>query len=74
MLVGAQVEVRATRALLNIYAGGKRVACNPCSTRVSQHTTLNEHMPLSHRHHAEYTPERFERWAADIGNATHGQV
>lgn len=74
MLVGAQVEVRATRGMVNVYAGGKRVACHQRSTRQSQHTTLTEHMPLAHRHQASYTPERFEQWSADIGTATHGIV
>ena len=27
-------------------------------------------MPESHRHQADWTPERFEQWAADIGPST----
>jgi transposase len=31
-------------------------------------------MPSSHRRYAEWTPERFERWAATIGPNTEGLV
>ena len=30
-------------------------------------TTLSEHMPSSHRAHAEWTPERIEAWVGKIG-------
>ena len=71
MLVGSQVEVRASNRIVNVYAGGKRVACHARSTLQAKHTTLTEHMPEAHRHHASWTPERFEQWASDIGTATH---
>ena len=70
MLVKSQVEVRATSHLVSIYAAGKRVACHPRSHLQGSHSTLKEHMPQSHRHHADWTPERFEQWAGDIGPAT----
>lgn len=74
MLVGSQVEVRASSRLVNIYSGGKRVASHARSTQQAKHTTLNEHMPETHRHQANWTPERFEKWSADIGTATHHMV
>ena len=74
MLVGSQVEVRASTSLINVYAGGKRIACHPRSTQTSGHSTLTEHMPEAHRHQANWTPERFERWSSEIGSATHGIV
>jgi transposase len=70
MLVKAQVEVRATSHLVSIYAAGKRVACHTRSTVQAGHSTLKEHMPRSHQKQTEWTPERLEQWAADIGNAT----
>ena len=33
-------------------------------------TTLKEHMPRSHREHAEWTPERVIKWSAQIGSNT----
>ena len=70
MLVKTQVEVRATNQLVSIYAGGKRVACHQRSAYQGSHSTLKEHMPQSHRHQADWTPERFEQWAGDIGPST----
>ena len=32
--------------------------------------TLREHMPAKHRKYAEWSPERFKRWAAKIGPQT----
>jgi hypothetical protein len=34
------------------------------------HTTLPEHMPKSHRAHAEWTPTRLINWGASIGANT----
>jgi len=70
MLVKTQIEVRATSHMVNVYAGGKRVACHLRSNQQAGHSTLKEHMPLSHRHQADWTPQRFEQWAADIGPST----
>ena len=74
MLVKREVEVRASSQMVNLYAAGKRVACHVRSHQPAGHSTLKEHMPQSHRHQADWTPERFEQWAADIGTATHSIV
>ena len=66
-LVKTQVEVRATSRLVSIYAAGKRVACHVRSYVQAGHSTLKEHMPESHRRLADWTPEKFEQWADDIG-------
>lgn len=71
MLVGSQVEVRASNRIVNVYAGGKRIACHTRSSLQAGHTTLDEHMPSTHRHQASWTPERFEQWSSDIGPSTH---
>lgn len=71
MLVGTQVEVRASNRIVNLYAGGKRVACHTRSHYQAGHTTLDEHMPHSHRHQASWSSERFEKWSSDIGPSTH---
>ena len=69
-LVKTQVEVRASAKLLSIYARGKRVACHPRSQVRAGYTTLTEHMPSTHQFMAEWTVERFESWAGDIGDST----
>ena len=71
MLVKTQVEVRATSQLVSVYAAGKRVACHLRSHLQGSHSTLKEHMPQAHRHYADWTPERFEKWATDIGPSTY---
>src|SRR5215212_4681856 len=39
-----------------------------------RHGTDPEHMPSAHRRYAEWTPERFRRWARAIGPNTEGLV
>ena len=40
----------------------------------AKHGTNPEHMPSSHRRYAEWTPERFRRWAGKIGPNTEGLI
>lgn len=68
-LVGKQVEVRATTACIEIFHTGRRVASHPRASG-PRATTLPEHMPSSHRAHAEWTPSRILDWAAKVGPAT----
>jgi hypothetical protein len=51
-----------------------RVASHAKSFLRGKHTTLQEHMPSSHRRYAEWTPERIRRWAATVGPETEGHV
>jgi len=69
-LVKTVVEVRASAKMILVYARGKRVACHTRSHQAGTHTTLVEHMPSGHQFIAEWSAERFERWAGDIGDAT----
>jgi len=55
---------------VSIYARGKRVACHARSQVRAGYSTLTEHMPSSHQFMAEWTVERFESWAGDIGDST----
>ena len=41
------------------------------SREVGRHTTVPEHMPSSHRAHAEWTPTRILGWAEKTGPSTH---
>ena len=69
-LVKSEVEVRASNKLVSVYAHGQRVACHPRSTMQAGHSTLSEHMPRAHQAIADWSAERFEQWASDIGPAT----
>ena len=45
----------------------RRVASHVRSYQRGQHTTLSEHMPKSHRAHAEWSPKRLIQWGESIG-------
>lgn len=69
-LIGQQIEVRSTRDIVEVFHDSRRVASHPRSRLRGRHTTEPAHMPKSHRAHAEWTPARIVRWAADIGPHT----
>jgi transposase len=73
--VGETLWVRATASTVEIFEGedkrdDARIASYARSYERGRHTTLTEHMPKAHQSHAEWTPSRFLRWAADIGPET----
>ena len=69
-LVHQHIEARGTATTVEVLAHGKRVAAHPRSFVRGGYTTLNEHMPRSHRAHAEWTPERMLNWAGKFGPHT----
>lgn len=69
-LVHELVEVRATRDTVEIFHQARRVTSHIRCHGKAQHSTLTEHMPRSHREHAEWTPSRILRWAGEVGPAT----
>jgi len=64
------VEARLTANTVEIFHQTGRVACHVRNYGRSRHTTLPDHMPSNHRRLAEWTPQRLETYAADIGPAT----
>jgi transposase len=73
-LVKQAVEVQATHNTVVIYSHGQRVASHPRSHRQGAHSTCPEHMPQNHRAMSEWSPERFLRWAGEIGDETRAVV
>jgi transposase len=67
---GEQVEVRATSRTVEIFLRGERLAAHARSRARGRHTTCPEHMPKSHREHAEWSPSRLIGWAGTIGPQT----
>ncbi len=65
-----EVEVRLTPQTVEIFLKGERIAAHLRASGNHHHTTVPEHMPLSHRRHADWTIERIRREAAAIGPAT----
>ena len=68
-LVGSQVELRISARCVEVFHSHQRVASH---LRVfgPGHSTEISHMPIAHRRHAEWTPERLVQWAARTGEAT----
>ena len=70
-LIRQQLWARLTAATVEIFRGGKRVACHRRAAPGDMGaTTLNDHMPASHRRHAEVTPQMLRERAGRIGPAT----
>ncbi len=70
-LIRQQLWARLTAVTVEIFRGGKRVACHRRAAPGDMGaTTLNDHMPASHRRHAEVTPQMLRERAGRIGPAT----
>ena len=69
-LVGQKVEARATARCVEIYLRQTRVASHRRLVGRGRVSTQGEHMPVSHRSHAEWTPSRLIAWGQKAGPAT----
>lgn len=70
LLVGEQVDLRATETTIEICHGGNRVASHVRSYVRFFHTTNPEHMPKAHRNYGDWTPMRLVAWAKAVGPKT----
>jgi transposase len=62
-----ELWLRATASAVEIFHGRERVAAHLRSCVRGGFTTKHEHMPSSHRAHAEWTPTRILGWAEQVG-------
>ena len=69
-LVKQPLDLRYTDHTVECFHRGQRVASHLRSHLKGRHTTLNEHRPEGHRPMAEWSPERFLRWARSFGPST----
>jgi len=69
-LVREKVEARHTGTTVEVFFKGKRVASHARLTGKGKYSTQCEHMPRSHREHAQWTPSRIISWATKSGPAT----
>jgi transposase len=69
-LVKQLVEIQCSDQTVAVYYQGQRMASHARSYRPGAHSTCAEHMPRNHRAMRDWSPERFLRWAADIGPQT----
>ncbi len=68
-LVQREVQIRFTNKTIEIFLNDQRVAAHQRDDRPGKHTTLDEHMPESHKRHLQWTPNRIVNWAEKIGTA-----
>ena len=65
-----QVDVRVTGSTVECFYKGDRIVSHLRSWVRGGRTTVKAHMPLNHRHYAEWTPERIIDRAKRTGPAT----
>jgi transposase len=63
----AAVEVRLTTRTVEVFVKGERIAAHLRTGGNGKHTTVQDHMPSSHRRYADWTIERIQRDTAAIG-------
>ena len=69
-LIKNKIDVRITNNTIECFYKSKRVASHIRSHHKGRHSTVKQHMPKSHQKWAQWTPDRFIRWAAKIGPHT----
>lgn len=71
-LLGQSLDVRVTSSQVEVFDGSERVACHARMVGVrGRYSTVAAHMPEGHRRRlTDWTPQRFESWAATIGPNT----
>ena len=65
-LVHQKLELRATKATVEVYKAGRRVASHAREYGRRRYITDPAHMPPSHRAHLEWTPSRLVEWARTV--------
>jgi transposase len=69
-LAGKEVHIRATEKTIEIFYQRRRVASHPRSKAKGRFSTHSVHMPPEHQFYSQWSPERFLRWAGEIGEQT----
>lgn len=73
-LLREEVDVRLTDNVVEIFFRGKRQASHARGFEKHKHTTLKEHMPVSHQKYLEWNPSRIMSWAEKTGPYTKEMV
>jgi len=70
VLVGNQLWSRFTASTVEIFHRGERITSHVRSYQRGVHTTLAEHMPVGHRAHGSWSPQRLLNWGGSVGANT----
>jgi transposase len=68
--INKKVEIIYTKSTVEIYFKLERIACHTRDRKQYGYTTQKEHMPSAHRFVSEWHPDKFIKWAGDIGKPT----
>lgn len=68
--INKKVEIIYTKSAVEIYFKLERIACRTRDRKQYGYTTQKEHMPSAHRFVADWHPDKFIKWASDIGKST----
>ena len=68
--IGKKAKLIFTRRVVEVYYNHKRIALHRRDYSLHRYTTVKTHLPSSHRFVSEWSPEKFIRWAATIGEST----
>lgn len=70
-LIGNQVDIRVTQAMVEVFYHGERVAAHIRKTvAVKDPIRKTEHMPLAHQKYLNYNSNSFKEWAGKNGPNT----
>jgi transposase len=69
-LIGKEVDIRATEKAVEIFHRRIRQASHRRSQAQGRYSTQSEHMPPAHQKYSDWSPERFLRWAEEVGPHT----
>jgi transposase len=72
-LVRETIDLRITATTVEALYKGARVAVHQRSSQKGGMTTCKEHMPPAHRAYSEWTPDRIQQAALEMGNSV-GQL
>ena len=74
-LIGEKVDIRVTKAIVEVYFHGSRVASHRrLQTKQREPLMKLEHMPQEHRRYLAYNAEDFKTWAMSVGPMTEKTV
>lgn len=68
--IGQRVQVHYNADQVEIYANYERIAVHMRNRRGYGFTTIDDHLASTHRIVREWNPERYLRWASEVGEDT----
>jgi len=69
-LIGEQVQIRLTKAIVEVYFKGSRITSHKRLEKYSlQPVVKPEHMPSNHREYLNYNTDEFKDWASTVGKS-----